>query len=535
MKIRLAILVIIFSIVTFHDAFSQFPNPNIKVYGYLTTWALQMHMGAFNYENCLYTDIDWDACTDYITFTTAFADDGSMAIANWTDWSNGLKSSWDQSYFNIQKRRILNDYIHSKGKSIQCCFFVNGDGGTWSTLLSTQSGRNAMIKTIVDSVIGSTNRYDGVHFDPEPFTSIDTANARIFFARLRDTLNNYHQWVDVNKKPEMTVAIYGSWCGAYWGTVSKYFDAILHMSYNMFGSWESITWYNAPVCSAGYEGLTYNVASIKDYIDTYTSAGIPRDKLVMACPLNYNAYQGGITSGGEGCYAPLLDGSWVGNTNFPTWINNGSEMYYTAWNRWIDTATMVHRDTIRCAAWIGYNNIGSANDVLVLFQDTFCIRKNLELISSEGLQGAMVWEIPGAYINNLNQIRHPGLANDHLLQAVKKTRLDLQSSTSITGNKYLPPAEYMLHQNYPNPFNSATTIKYQIPQSSFSEKGERGGFVSLKVYDLLGREMATLVNEQKPAGIYTLQWNASNLPSGVYFYQLKAGSYAETKKLVLLK
>ena len=87
---------------------------------------------------------------------------------------------------------------------------------------------------------------------------------------------------------------------------------------------------------------------------------------------------------------------------------------------------------------------------------------------------------------------------------------------------------YYLSQNYPNPFNPSTTIRYQIPKS---------GYVSLKVYDLLGRELATLVNEEKPVGIHNYQFSIDNfqLPSGVYFYQLRAGSFSDTKKLIIMK
>ncbi|MDH3267924.1 MAG: YCF48-related protein [Ignavibacteria bacterium] len=88
------------------------------------------------------------------------------------------------------------------------------------------------------------------------------------------------------------------------------------------------------------------------------------------------------------------------------------------------------------------------------------------------------------------------------------------------------PTEYNLTQNYPNPFNPSTTIKYSIPQSSN---------VVIKVFDVLGNEIETLVNEEKPVGTYELTWNAPNLPSGVYFYQLRAGSFVETKKMVLIK
>jgi len=88
------------------------------------------------------------------------------------------------------------------------------------------------------------------------------------------------------------------------------------------------------------------------------------------------------------------------------------------------------------------------------------------------------------------------------------------------------PEGYALHQNYPNPFNPVTNIEFSLPIS---------GFVSLKVYDLLGREVMTLVNEEKTAGAYRASFDASSLPSGTYLYTLRAGAYQETKKMVLVK
>ena len=90
----------------------------------------------------------------------------------------------------------------------------------------------------------------------------------------------------------------------------------------------------------------------------------------------------------------------------------------------------------------------------------------------------------------------------------------------------LAPLEFSLEQNYPNPFNPITVIKYSIPQASKIE---------LKVFDILGNEIETLVNEEKQPGRYDIEFNAKAIPSGVYFYQLKAGSYIETKKMILLK
>ena len=102
------------------------------------------------------------------------------------------------------------------------------------------------------------------------------------------------------------------------------------------------------------------------------------------------------------------------------------------------------------------------------------------------------------------------------------------------GRVFEVPTEYWLSQNYPNPFNPSTVISYQLPVI---------GFVTLKVYDILGREVTTLVDEEKPAGEYEVEFNASNLTSrqgsaltsGIYFYQLKAGDFIETRKMVLLK
>jgi len=93
------------------------------------------------------------------------------------------------------------------------------------------------------------------------------------------------------------------------------------------------------------------------------------------------------------------------------------------------------------------------------------------------------------------------------------------------------PTEYSLLQNYPNPFNPSTTIKYSIPTDVRGETQE----VKLMVYDILGREVATLVNKQQKAGNYEVNFNASQLTSGIYFYRLKSGNFNESKKMILIK
>jgi len=88
------------------------------------------------------------------------------------------------------------------------------------------------------------------------------------------------------------------------------------------------------------------------------------------------------------------------------------------------------------------------------------------------------------------------------------------------------PTEFILLQNYPNPFNPTTKIRYSVPQSSN---------VIIKVFDILGNEIETLVNEEKQTGTYEISWYAANLPSGIYFYKIQSGSFVETKKMILIK
>ena len=116
--------------------------------------------------------------------------------------------------------------------------------------------------------------------------------------------------------------------------------------------------------------------------------------------------------------------------------------------------------------------------------------------------------------------------------------------TSVGNNDELP-TEFVLEQNYPNPFNPSTKIGFTIQQSPLLGGDGRGGLVTLKVYDILGNEVATLVNEVKPAGEYEVEFNVASLPgyvsakggyaTGVYFYQLKTKGFVQTKKMLLVK
>lgn len=119
---------------------------------------------------------------------------------------------------------------------------------------------------------------------------------------------------------------------------------------------------------------------------------------------------------------------------------------------------------------------------------------------------------------------HDGCGVDNLLICYNGAHIDIY--VSVDYSSFEIPEDYQLYQNYPNPFNPSTRISYSIPQISF---------VSLKVYDIIGNEITILVNEEKPTGSYTVQFDGSNFASGVYFYQLRAGTFVETRKIILLR
>ncbi len=110
------------------------------------------------------------------------------------------------------------------------------------------------------------------------------------------------------------------------------------------------------------------------------------------------------------------------------------------------------------------------------------------------------------------------------LSAFMPSHLSGQGVSTQTGRARGAGLE--LGQNYPNPFNPKTVISYQLAVSSFA---------SLKIYDILGNEIATLVNQNQNAGMYSVEWNAGNFSSGVYFYKLETDGFTDTKRMMLLK
>jgi hypothetical protein len=162
-------------------------------------------------------------------------------------------------------------------------------------------------------------------------------------------------------------------------------------------------------------------------------------------------------------------------------------------------------------------------------------RQQTQFVSEQWTGAEWMYTINGLYTydgnGNNTEILTQIWQNDAWVNFMKVT-INYQQTTDVEEAAISnQPISFRLFQNYPNPFNPSTKIKYSIPYVGT----HRAVFVQLKVYDILGNEVAVLVNEEKPAGEYQAEFNAANLPSGLYLYRLQSGNYSETKKMLMLK
>ncbi len=265
--------------------------------------------------------------------------------------------------------------------------------------------------------------------------------------------------------------------------------------------------------------IKYNSAGIEQWIARYNGTGDSDDEAkAIALDIQGNVY---ITGKSDGVfptgadfltikYNPDGDTLWIRRYNGP---GNGSDVAECIA---VDTSGNVYvsgygyySDTYKDYLTVKYNTDGDQIWV-AHFAGT---GGNEDAITSMAIDGENNLYVTGFNFNS-------GTEEDYL------TIKYVQSTSGTKENDLEIPQSFILYQNHPNPFNPYTIISYQLTVSSD---------ITLKVYDLLGREVATLVDEYKPRGKYEIEFSASALPSGVYFYQLKASNYIETKKMSLLK
>jgi len=211
------------------------------------------------------------------------------------------------------------------------------------------------------------------------------------------------------------------------------------------------------------------------------------------------------------------------------WLKVGSESYFPLWGN------KLYRDSVNVS--IGWNMIGSLSEPFLA-----------STITGEppGIVTSLFWEYDGTQYNTSDTIK-PGkgywvkvnqsgklfLSSSGIASAMNRIKVVPTSEQpppppngEIQNTKFTIPKQFALDQNYPNPFNPLTIINYQLPADNR---------VTIKIYNVLGQEVKTLIDEIQDAGYKSVTWNASSIPSGVYFYRLQAGNFTETRKLLLLR
>jgi chitinase len=270
-----------------------------------------------------------------------------------------------------------------------------------------------------------------------------------------------------------------------------YIDWFNAMAYDIHGSWTSHAGHNAPLYapSTDYDGSAHQGIQ---YLNI--TRGVPKNKLVLGVPFY-----------GKRFAASAMYGAQTGVQDV-TYAEIAPAIQSSGWTYTWDSVSMVPFLT---------NNSKTA---VITFDDSTSLTTKCQYVKDNGLSGMMIWALGQDVLSG----KQP------LLEAIG---LALNNVTHVHSVHDSELPDFILFDNVPNPFNPTTTISFQIPHSGSSHSV----MVSLKVYDILGRELVTLVNEELPSGRYSIPWNASSFSNGVYLYRLTAGSFNQTKRMVLVK
>jgi polyhydroxybutyrate depolymerase len=390
--------------------------------------------------------------------------------------------------------------------------FADADNGTavgfFGTIIKTTDGGNTWINklwTQVSSYHFIYNGYDRSYYVFKPYNYSSLSSLPIMLALCGATQSGqiFQDFSRMSSVADTSgfIVIYPSPAGSSWnlttdvGFISALIDSV---------------------------ELNYTVDSSRVYVCGFSSGGFLSHELgcKMSNRIAAIAPVAGAIDGYtiSGCVATASPPVFYMHGTLDDW--NGVEETLNFWiernnaNVSVDSVTLPDIDTTDGCTVMKYSFRNSSGVARVVFY---------KIINGGHTWPGMPFELPILGLTNMDIN-----ASQEIWNFVK----DFDNPVGISENLPIVPENFMLFQNYPNPFNPVTTIKYSIPEISK---------VSLILFNLLGEEVATLVNEEKVAGYYTKEFNASILPSGVYFYQLKAtpsgqaGSFIETKKMLLLK
>jgi len=350
-------------------------------------------------------------------------------------------------------------------------------------------------------------------------------------------VNDYKYEYSYDANHNGTLEVYARWDGSSWKNIWKYewiYDANNNKISKIGYSWTGSAWKNYSKTTNTYDANNINISrntfswnsstsqwdNIYWYLYTYDS----NNKITFEYKKKWDSgtsnwvddYRTTYTNSASGKMLTYLRERWDGSN----WNNEYHQEFTYDVND--NLLTLLRQYNWNGSSWTDgdrwtytYNTVGNCDGGMY---ETWFIN---HWVSDDAF--IYIPELPRADSSYL-QIFSPCI-NGY------KFNLYYRTITDVNENNNIKPNSFSLSQNYPNPFNPSTTIKYSIP----SVAKQNFASVKLKVYDVLGEEVATLINKEQAPGSYEVNFDASKLTSGIYFYQLKAGNNIQVKKMILLK
>lgn len=385
------------------------------------------------------------------------------------------------AYDTVPDTALINR-THRAGRKILISMGGAAESGGFAPMAADSVIRSTFIKNLVTYI--TTRGYDGVDLDWEgPASATEKANE----VKLVREIHEAFQQTNPSLLLTMAVGV-TNWSGQWhdFATLKLYVDWFNAMTYDFHGSWTNHAGHNSPLYapSNDYDGSCDQGIG---YLNV--TRGIPTSQLLLGLPYYGKKFTASTLYGASTACTDLV------YTDVVNLINQG-------WTYVWDVTSQVP-----------YLK-APANNYIVSFDDSTSLTIKCNYAKSKQLRGVMMWALGQDKIGSLQP----------LMDAVGKAMLG--TSDVAEEATHGRPGGYALRQNYPNPFNPTTAVSYRLPEVSE---------VTLVLYDLLGREVATLVDEERPAGVSTVTFDASHLTSGIYLYRLTAGRYSATRRMVVLK
>lgn len=462
--------------------FSGHGAPISKVYGWHPYWA----------SSNAYMSYDYSALTHIAYFSYE------------TDTSTG-------SYLTVRGwgTSPIISYAHQRG--VKVTLTVTNFGYDQNDKLLSDTLKQARMITELIGLLKSRNG-DGVNFDLEMIRNTQRANLVSFMRRASTRIKAELPGAEISMA---TPAV--DWSGTWdFAQLSRICDYLIVMGYDYYWSGSSTAGPVAPL-----EGESYNITRT---INTYIAAGVPQERLLLGVP--WFGHDWPVSTGGRKSPA-------TGAASSRTYAV--AEQMAISYGKVFDQTTKV--------PWIAYMSGTAWRQVW--YDDSLSLALKYNLANARSLGGIGIWAL--GYENGRSEIWN----------GIKAAFVSTGIETPAGGY----PRKFALLQNYPNPFNPTTTIAYAIggavAPSGISPEQRRGGeacpersegglpraeqrgpaaiAVRLAVYDLLGREVARLVNEKKEPGHYEVTFDATGLASGVYFCRIQSGEFIQSRRMVLIK